>query len=63
MPKYETQEQALRAVDSWRLGIIFHTELRIIAIPKDAVIGLRRLGTLDYLASKCEWIILRNKGR
>ena len=57
---YESQEEAIRTVGSWRLGIKTAGGIvKIMLIPKDTVIGLKRLGTLDYLTTKHGWIIRR----
>lgn len=58
MPKYGSQEEALNEVNSWRLGIKANPN-KIMLIPKDAQIGIKRWGTLDYLTTKLSWLIRR----
>lgn len=60
MPKFESQEGALKEVESWRLGIKA-TPLKVMLIPKDAQIGIKRWGTLDYLTTKFNWLIRRER--
>ena len=60
MPKYESQEEALKEVESWRLGIKA-SPMKFMLIPKDVVIGIKRWGTLDYLAIKFNWLIRRER--
>ncbi len=56
--KYISEEEAVRTVGSWRLGIKAAAgAAKIMLIPKDTVIGLKRLVTLDYLTAKHGWII------
>ncbi len=58
--KYVSEEEAVRTVGSWRLGIRATAGgIKIMLIPKDTVIGLKRLGTLDYLTTKHGWLIRR----
>lgn len=60
MPRYGSQEEALKEVGSWRSGIKA-SPMKIMLIPKDVVIGIKRWGTLDYLTSKFNWIIRRKR--
>lgn len=60
MLKFGSQEEALKEVESWRLGIKV-TPLKIMLIPKDVVIGIKRWGTLDYLTTKFSWLIKRER--
>jgi len=60
--KYESQEEAIRTVDSWRLGIkVIPGIAKMMLISKNTVVGLKRLGTLDYLTTKHGWLIRREK--
>jgi hypothetical protein len=59
--KYASQAEAIRAVQSWKLGIEFLSMVEMVLIPQRAVIGLRRLGTLDYLI-KFGWKLKRERG-
>jgi len=61
MPREYTEENAVREVDSWGFGIEFNKVTKVIIIPKSALVGLRRLGALDFLSSKCNWMIIRKK--
>lgn len=57
---YLDQEEAVRTVGSWHLGIKTMPGItKIMLIPKDTIIGLKRLGTLDYLVTKHGWLIRR----
>lgn len=63
MPKYTSEEGAVRTVGSWRLGIkaAVAGNFKRLMIPKDAVIGIKRWGTLDYLTTKFNWLIRRER--
>lgn len=58
MPKTYDEQTAIREVLSWGLGVEFSKLTKIITIPKDAVIGLKRLGIFDFLR-KQNWLVIR----
>lgn len=54
------EEEAVRTVGSWRLNIeTAGGATKIMLISRNEVIGLGRLGTLDYLVNKHGWLIRR----
>ena len=60
MKKVDCSEaEALAEVEGWIIGIVFHPIRKLMTIPKDAIIGLRKIGWLDLLQNKYGWLIRR----
>jgi hypothetical protein len=53
-----TEQQALSELSRWGLGIRFSSVTKMILIPRDSIIGLKKWGWLDYL-KKFEWKLMR----
>ena len=58
--QYMNEEEAVRTVGSWHLNIKTAGDTaKTMLISRNEVIGLKRLGTLDYLTNKHGWLIRR----